>query len=86
MTNPWTVFDLKNEVMHLAAGQPPARSTYQPVQLPGAGERKTVRVVCPQTVMPDSRASIQPDVRRFLEVAMPGKRTHAHHIIGDFDA
>lgn len=44
MTIASTVFDLKNEVMHVAAGQP-TRSEYQPVYLPGAGERKVVRAI-----------------------------------------
>ncbi|MGH8616560.1 MAG: C45 family autoproteolytic acyltransferase/hydrolase [Burkholderiales bacterium] len=44
MTIASTVFDLKNEVMHVAAGQP-NRSEYQPVRLPGADEGKTVKAV-----------------------------------------
>ncbi len=44
MTIASTVFDLANQVMHVAAGQP-NRSEYQPVYLPGAGDRKIVRAV-----------------------------------------
>ncbi len=44
MTIASTVFDLKNEVMHVAAGQP-NRSEYQPVRLPGRDEGKSVKAV-----------------------------------------
>lgn len=44
MTIASLVFDLKAEVMHVAAGQP-NRSEYQPVYLPGREDRKAVRAV-----------------------------------------
>jgi isopenicillin-N N-acyltransferase-like protein len=44
MTIASTVFDLSNEVMWVAAGQPTC-SEYQPVRLPGAETRKAVRAV-----------------------------------------
>ena len=44
MTIASLVFDLKNEVMHVAAGQP-NRSEYQPVRLPGRDEGKVVKAV-----------------------------------------
>lgn len=44
MTIASLVFDLKNEVMHVAAGQP-NRSTYQPVRLPDRADSKAMRAL-----------------------------------------